>query len=101
MNRQPTPETLTSLQQALERIEALQSQRDELQSQREMLQTQRDALAGENRTLRVERDLLKERWPRSFEQQNPIYKWSLQTLRMVNRMSPRSACYAALATGGS
>jgi transposase len=63
MNRQPAPEAeaFTTLQQALEVIEALQSQRDELQSQRELLQTQRDALAGENRTLRVERDLLKER----------------------------------------
>jgi transposase len=61
MNRQPATEAFTSLQQALDLIEALQSQRDALQSQREMLQTQRDALAGENRTLRVERDLLKER----------------------------------------
>ncbi len=61
MNRQPAPEAFTSLQQALEVIEALQSQRDVLQSQHDMLQTQRDALTGENRTLRVERDLLKER----------------------------------------
>ena len=48
---QPTVEEFNALREALEA----------LQSQREMLQTQRDSLAGENRILRVERDLLKER----------------------------------------
>ena len=51
MTMQPTVEEFNALREALEA----------LQSQREMLQSQRDSLVGENRILRVERDLLKER----------------------------------------
>jgi transposase len=54
MTMQPTPEEFNALREALE---SLQSQRDSLQSAHE-------SLIGENRVLRVERDLLKERLAR-------------------------------------
>jgi len=55
---QPTLEEFNALRQA---IEALQSQRDSLQVQRDALHSTQQSLVGENRVLRVERDLLKER----------------------------------------
>lgn len=58
MNMQPTLEEFNALRQA---IEALQSQRDSLQTQRDALHSTQQSLVGENRVLRVERDLLKER----------------------------------------
>ena len=58
MNMQPTLEQFNALREA---IEALQSQRDSLQMQRDALQSTQQSLVGENRILRVERDLLKER----------------------------------------
>ena len=58
MSMQPTLEEFNALRQA---IEALQSQRDSLQVQRDALHSTQQSLVGENRVLRVERDLLKER----------------------------------------
>jgi len=55
---QPTLEEFNALRQT---IEALQSQRDSLQVQRDALHSTQQSLVGENRVLRVERDLLKER----------------------------------------
>ena len=54
MTKAPSIEEFAALQQAL----------DAAQSQRDAVQAQRDSLAGENRFLRVERDLLKERLAR-------------------------------------
>ena len=51
MTKAPSIEEFAALKQAL----------DAAQSQRDAVQAQRDWLAGENRVLRVERDLLKER----------------------------------------
>ena len=58
MNMQPTLEEFNALRQA---IEALHSERDSLQVQRDALHSAQQSLVGENRVLRVERDLLKER----------------------------------------
>ena len=58
MSMQPTLEEFNALRQT---IEALQSQRDSLQVQRDALHSTQQSLVGENRVLRVERDLLKER----------------------------------------
>ena len=58
ISMQPTLEEFNALRQA---IEALQSQRDSLQVQRDALHSTQQSLVGENRVLRVERDLLKER----------------------------------------
>jgi len=58
MNMQPTFEEFNALRQA---IEALHSERDSLQVQRDALHSAQQSLVGENRVLRVERDLLKER----------------------------------------
>ncbi len=58
MNMQPTLEEFNALRQA---IEALHSERDSLQVQRDSLHSAQQSLVGENRVLRVERDLLKER----------------------------------------
>jgi transposase len=57
MTKRPNIEELSDLREA---FEALQSQRDALQSQHDALQSRHDRLIGENRVLRVERDLLKE-----------------------------------------
>ena len=58
MNMQPTFEEFNALRQA---IEALHAERDSLQVQRDALHSAQQSLVGENRVLRVERDLLKER----------------------------------------
>jgi len=58
MNMQPTLEEFNALRRA---IEALHSERDSLQVQRDALHSAQQSLVGENRVLRVERDLLKER----------------------------------------
>ncbi len=36
-----------------------------------------------------------EKWPRLFEQQSPIYKWTQGGLRKVNRAAPKVSSYAA------
>ena len=58
MTKRPSIEEFAALQKALD---AAQSQRDAVQSERDAAQAQRDSLAGENRFLRVQRDLLQEK----------------------------------------
>ena len=61
MSVQPTIEEFNDLRESLE---ALRAQRDSLQKQHDSLQSKQESLVGENRVLRVERDLLKERLAR-------------------------------------
>ena len=49
------------MQPTLEEFNALREAMESLQSQRDSLQSAHESLVGENRVLRVERDLLKER----------------------------------------